>query len=131
MRREYSIYRTLKGLSKQRVRAIFQPKNIWLIECALPDTAENNENLLTCRMRGWVEILENSVPKGQVTKDGTFETEEMFSGRAPIYKLTDSGWNAIHRTHVQALLGVIVALLGVAISVNWGKAIVATVGLIR
>ena len=65
-----------------------------------------------------------------MTKDGSLE-DEMFSGTAPVYRLTDSGWNAIHRTHVQALLAVIVALIGLMLSVNWVKAVGAAVGLLR
>lgn len=131
MRREYSIYQTLKGLAKQRVGMILNPGNTWVIEYALPDTERNQENLRTCHMRGWVDVLENSVPTGRVTKEGDLETRQVFSGRKPIYRLTDSGWNAIHRTHVQTLLGVIVALLGIVITINWGEAIAATMGLAR
>ena len=131
MRREFSIYRTLKGLAKQRVSMILRPGNVWVIEYALPDTEENAENLRTCHMRGWVEVLENSVPTGKLTEAGDFQTGEIFSGQKTIYRLTDSGWHAIHRTHVQTLLGVTVGLLGVIVSINWGKSVAAGMGLIR
>ncbi|MBU1424690.1 MAG: hypothetical protein KKH12_02130 [Gammaproteobacteria bacterium] len=115
MRREYSIYKTLKQLAKQRVALVLQPGNVWVIERAIPDTEENNENIQTCLMRGWVEILHESIPNGRVWGDG-LPTKQIFEGTADVYRLTDSGWNAIHRTHVITLLGVIAALLGAALA---------------
>ena len=115
MIREYTIYKTLKLLAKQRVALILQPGNVWVIEKALPETEQNLENIQTCMMRGWVEILHESVRSGKLKPDGKFPDGNLFQNEKPIYKLTDSGWNAIHRTHVMGLLGIIISLLGVAI----------------
>ena len=117
MKREYSIFKTLKYLSKQRVALILQPGSVWVIEKAIPETEENLENIQTCRMRGWVEILIESIPVEDLNSDGSLPNNGL-TKKQPIYKLTDSGWNAIHRTHVMVLLGVIISLIGVAIAVS-------------
>ena len=117
MKREFSIYRTLKAVSRQRVALIFQPRNVWVIERAIPDDEKTEENLRTCYLRGWVEPIENAIPKGKLTDDGNLPEGNQFPNHAPLCRLTDSGWNAIHRTHVIALLGVIASLLAAAVGV--------------
>jgi len=116
MRREYSIYRTLKALSKQRVALIVRPGNVWVIEKAQPDLEEKEENLRTCHLRGWVEPIKNAIPKGNLNPDGSLPSGELFTEQAPLYRLTDSGWNAIHRTNVIALLGIIISLLALGVA---------------
>ena len=117
MKREYSIYRTLKALSKQRVALILQPENVWVIEKAIPDSEEKEENLRTCHLRGWMEPIEKAIPKGNLKPDGSLSSGAIFTKQAPLYRLTDSGWNAIHRVHFIALLGIIVSLLAVGAAV--------------
>jgi len=116
MKREYSIYKTLKLLARQRVALVLQPENVWIIEKAMPDTEINRENVQTCLMRGWVEVLHESIPTGNLNADGSLPNGKVFDGKTTVYRLTDSGWNAIHRTHVMVLLGTIVSLAGVAIT---------------
>lgn len=116
MKREYSIYRTLKALSKQRVVLILQPGNVWVIEKSLSNSHEQEENLRTCYMRGWVEPIENAIPKGKLLPDGSLPSSNIFTEHGPLYKLTDSGWNAIHRTHVITLLGIILSLIAVGVA---------------
>lgn len=115
--KEYSIYRTLKALAKQRVAMILQPGNVWVIEKAVPNNDETEENLRTCYLRGWVEPIEKAIPKGRLEKDGSLPKGQIFENIGPIYRLTDSGWNAIHRTHVKTLLSIIISLLAVGIGI--------------
>ena len=117
MRWDFSIYRTLKAVSKQRVALILQPGNCWVVERAVPDNDETEANLRTCHLRGWVEPLVNSIPKGKLTDEGQLPEGNMFTQNGPVYRLTDSGWNAIHRTHVMALLGMIVSLIAVGVGI--------------
>lgn len=117
MKREFSIYRTLKAVSKQRVALILQPGNVWVIERAIPDDEVTEANLRTCHLRGWVEPIENAIPKGQLAEDGGLSEGSIFNKQGPLYRLTDAGWNAIHRAHVIALLGVIVSLLAAGLGV--------------
>lgn len=117
MKREYSIYKTLKALSKQRVALILQPGNVWVIEKAIPDSEKKEENLRTCHLRGWVEPIENAIPKGNLTPDGKLPSGDIFTKKAPLYRLTDSGWNAIHRTYVITFLSIILSIIAVGVAV--------------
>jgi hypothetical protein len=114
MKREFSIHKTLKLLSKQRVAMVLQPGDVWVIEKSLPDTETHQENLQTCLMRGWVEILKDSIPTGKVGADGSLPQSGYKIKH--IYRLTDSGWNAIHRTHVLTVLSIIATLVGISIA---------------
>lgn len=95
---------------------VLQPGNVWVIEKAMPDTEQNRENIQTCLMRGWIEVLQESVPSGKLKADGSLPDSKVFDGTKTIYRLTDSGWNAIHRTHVIGFLSAIISLIGVAIT---------------
>lgn len=116
MNREYSIYKTLKLLARQRVGMVLQPGNVWVIEKAMPMTETNEENIQTCLMRGWVEVLHESVPTQKLPPDGDLRNASAISGQH-IYRLTEGGWNAIHRTRSLNLLGLIVGLVGVGVAV--------------
>ena len=115
MRREFSIYKTLRFLARQRIAVILQPGNVWVVEKAMPDTEQNQENIQTCLIRGWLEVFQESVPTGKLTEELKLPSGNIFDGKKAIYRLTDSGWNAIHRSHVLLILSLILALLGVAI----------------
>ena len=116
MNREYSINKTLKLLSRQRVGMVSQPGNAWVIENSIPMTETNKENIQTCLMRGWVEVLHESLPTQALPFDGNLRNVSKVSNQH-IYRLTEGGWNAIHRTRSLNLLGVIVGLIGVGIAV--------------
>lgn len=98
-------------LSRQRVALILQPGNVWVIEKSLVDDENTEANLRTCHLRGWIEPIENAIPKGDLTPDGNLPDGELFTRHGPLYRLTDSGWNAIHRSHVIALLGMIISIM--------------------
>ena len=79
LKREWKIRRILRRLSKQRVGLVFQPGNIWVIEKAVEDNEETDAALKTCYMRGWVEPLENSVPKGKPKEDGSLPDDYIYT----------------------------------------------------
>lgn len=116
-RREWQIRKALRKASMQRVALVLQPGNVWVIENALEHTEETDAALKTCYMRGWVEILENSVPTGQLTKEGNLPQGQLFNSSSPIWKLTDSGWAAINRIHEWALIGVFLAAVSILVAV--------------
>ena len=116
LKREYSIYKTLTRISKQRVVLLLEQGNTWVVEQALLDTSQNQANITTCIIRGWVDLLHESVPSTNIDNNYGLTKRLEFNNNQDIYKLTDSGWNAIHRTHVITLLGIIIALLGVFIT---------------
>ena len=120
LKREYSIYKTLSRISKQRVVLLLQPGSAWVIEKALPNTSQHQANIRTCMIRGWVETLHESIPSTNIDNNHGLSKGFKFDSNEDIYKLTDSGWNAIHRTHVITLLSIIIALLGVFITLPIG-----------
>lgn len=115
-RREYSIYRTLKALSRQRVAMILQPGNVWVIENAVSDNETSEAELRTCHMRGWIDILEDGIPTGAITAAGELPKFPMKTKRKPLYRLTDSGWNHIYRANSLVLFGTFLAAAGLYIS---------------
>lgn len=124
-RRERFIRKVLRRLSRQRVALLLQPGNVWVVERAVTESDGVVEALRTCHMRGWVEVLEDSVPKGALTPDGRLPKGAMFSGQGPIYRLTDAGWNVIHRTHewvvvtcVFSVAALIATVVGIMLSLR-------------
>ncbi len=103
--RERFIRKTLRRLSQQRVHGILQPGNYWVIEKAVSEYEGDKvvAALRTCNLRGWVEIHTDAVPHSKLTPEGKLPKDFLISGVmsdvAPIYKLTEAGWNVIHRSH--------------------------------
>lgn len=111
MRRERQIRQVLRKLARQRVAFILQPTNIWVIEKALTISDDTDAHLKTCYMRGWVEQIEHAIPTGQLTSKGELPKGKLFTGKAPMYRLTDSGWSVINRSHQFTQLTVFLTLL--------------------
>jgi len=116
LQREWAIHRVLKKLARQRVAIVLQPGNIWVIEKAVADDEQTDAALKTCYMRGWVEPLANSIPRGQLLPDGSLPRGQLFQGSGPLWKLTDSGWAAINRVHEWALIGVLIGAVSVIVA---------------
>ena len=96
--RERTIRSLLRKLAKQRVVQVLQPGNVWVIELAPKLDGDSEAALRTCWLRGWVEpISHDAVPRGDVA-NLTEAGRELYDTAAPIYRLTDSGWNVIHST---------------------------------
>jgi len=114
MTREYQIRRILRKISKQRVALILKPGDVWVIEKALKTDEKVEAYVATCLMRGWIEILENSVPSRDLTKDGqllNIPLNKLFNETKNIYKITDSGWSVINRQKTLLYLTFLVALM--------------------
>src|SRR5262245_23243057 len=119
-RRERAIRRTLRRLARQRVVMVLQPHNYLVIEKALSRDEETDANLLTCKMRGWVEVSEESVPAGSLTPQGTLPPNFRFDRREPTYRLTSAGWSVIHRSHPMAILALVISITSLALSImSW------------
>lgn len=114
----WKIYRVLRKLSRQRVGMVLQPGNVWVIEYAVKDTEENRALLHTCQLRGWVEVLHESIPSGQLNEDGSFSKDGPFNSESPIWRLTDGGWSVIQRRHQLTLLSVFLAVIAIIITVK-------------
>jgi hypothetical protein len=115
-RKERFIIRTLRRLSRQRVALVLQPGNIWVIEKAVKDDKRSDAALKTCYMRGWVEPIEHAVPTGTVSPEGRLPEGSWVTGEKPIFRLTDSGWAVINRSHQLAVLGTFLALLALIVA---------------
>jgi len=116
LKREWSIYRTVKALSKQRVAMILQPGNVWVIEKVIKETDETTANLRTCDLRGWIEPYENAIPKGKLTPDNRLPEGDIFTSVGPVYRLTESGWAKIHRAHTLLLISIFLAFMSLIIA---------------
>ncbi|MBL7125102.1 MAG: hypothetical protein ISS51_03285 [Dehalococcoidales bacterium] len=123
--RERFIRKTLRRLSRQRVALILQPGNVWVIEKAVSEGESEKvvAALRTCNLRGWVEVHSDAVPCGELTPEGKLPEGFPMSGVAPVYKLTEAGWNVIHRSHewvvatfVVVAITLIATILGIFIT---------------
>lgn len=113
MFREFRIRRTLRRLAKQRVALILKPGNIWVVERALTPDDNEEADLQTCIMRGWIEILHDAVPsKRMPDQDSNFSLQGAVP--APIYKLTDGGWAVLNRDYLVSILTLGIGILSLA-----------------
>ncbi|MDO8432406.1 MAG: hypothetical protein Q7S58_08370 [Candidatus Binatus sp.] len=97
-RDEREIKKVLRRLSRQRVRMILQPGNAWFVERAVMSDESAQTALRTCHLRGWAEPIDHrAIPNMEVSDEGDLPTNPISIN--PVYRLTDSGWNAIHNTH--------------------------------
>lgn len=110
-KRERQIRQVLRSFARQRVVSVLQPGNVWLIE-NVPDLPGKEEAITTCLMRGWVEVLQDAIPKGQLGADGLPDHNEFFKGHGTVYRITDSGWAVINRTQTWVMATFVVSLLG-------------------
>jgi hypothetical protein len=97
-KRERAIRSVLRKLAAQRVVQVLQPGNVWVVELAPKLDPETEAALRTCWLRGWVELISHdAVPRGDVANLQQPD-RPLYDTAAPIYRLTDSGWNVIHST---------------------------------
>lgn len=115
IRIEYQIRQVLRKLSKQRVRAVLSG-NVWLIDNAVPESENSDCALLTCLLRGWVELYETDVPTRQLEGDLKLPTGKMFNKKSPIYTLSGAGWDAINRTHLWTFLTLLIAIAALLVA---------------
>jgi len=110
---ERKIRDILRRLGKQRVSMILQPGNVWFVEQAVVvETEAVAAALATCLIRGWVAILDNAIPTGTVKTEGGHTRLPERMDAAPVYRLTEAGWDAIQNTHTWVRRTFYVALLG-------------------
>ena len=115
---EFKMHRLLKKVARQKIRMILEPGNVPVIERAVGHDEETKALLLTAQIRGWVEVLHESMPTGQIDPDGSFNPSQPFQSVEDHWKLTDSGWAAIQRRHQISIFSVAVALLGLYLAIR-------------
>ena len=114
---EGDIRRTLKRLSEQRVALVLQPGNVWVIERAVEDNEQTDAALKTAYIRGWVEPIENAIPKGKLTPSGDLPCGSSFQEVGPLWRLTEGGWAVVNRSHGWTLFAIVVSVLSFGVSV--------------
>jgi len=114
LKREIKIRKTLRKIAKQRVAMVLDPHKVWVIEHALMTNRSNEADIATCIMRGWIEVLSESIPKGSLNPDGSLPDvplNQLFNETENLYKITDSGWAVINRQNTIITVTLIVAFL--------------------
>jgi hypothetical protein len=115
--KEAKIRGVLRQLSRQRVALVLQPGDVWVIEKAVKANEDTDTALKTCYLRGWIELIENAIPKGDVPEDGRLPNGSPFTRAGPLYRITDSGWSVINRANFWVLTTALVSVLGVLVGI--------------
>jgi hypothetical protein len=110
-KRERNIRRVLRSLAGQRVVLVLKPGNVWVIENSPSNLPDQEEAISTCLIRGWIEVLHEAIPQGQLTAAGLPDLDKPFKGGGTIYRVTDSGWSVINRTQSWLLATFAMSLL--------------------
>jgi len=95
---------------------VLQPGNMWVIDKAVEDNEQSDAALKTAYIRGWVEPIENAVPKGKPGSDGSLPRDPLFQGTGPLWRLTEGGWAVVNRTRLWTLFAIVVSVLSFAVS---------------
>lgn len=120
--RERRVLRTLDHLSRQRL-AMRLPhptpghNDVWVIEMTPTQSDDVKNDLLTGLLRGWVEVVEDSIPSSRLRPDGSLPDGALWQNQEPIYRLTDVGWAVVRGTHTLAWWGMIVALISLVVAI--------------
>jgi hypothetical protein len=113
---EWRIHRVLRGLARQRVAMVAKPSNVWVIELALQISDDVDADLQTCLMRGWVEVLHNDMPSGDLDDNYLLEPGPLFTETKTLYRLTEGGWAARNRAHAWTLTSTLIAIVALIAS---------------
>ena len=113
IRRERLIRAALRAIARQRVALILQPDNVMVVENSAPDAEWFDLAVQTAHIRGWVEILHDSIPVGSVRFEGNnpiiSQPREM--KQKAMYRLTEGGWAVINRVHTWVVATFLISLL--------------------
>ena len=115
-KRERNVRKVLIGLARQRVVLVLKPTNVWIIENAMQRDEDAEASLATCLMRGWVEPLHEDMPVGDLDPNNLSFPLPPFTRRETTLRLTEGGWAALNRAHVWTLVGIMIAIVGVALA---------------
>jgi len=64
-------------------------------------------------MRGWIDVLEDAVPKGEWNAQGMPDLQRSFKRTEPLFRLTDSGWAVINRVQTWLIATFVVSVIAV------------------
>ena len=118
IRFERHLRHTLERLAKQRVVQVLQPGNVWIVPNPVEDSDRNDAALKTAWMRGWVEPIEDAVPKGALGPYGELPGPgQLYQTTGPLWRLTEGGWAVINRTHRWNLLAIVLSVLSLVVAI--------------
>ncbi len=120
-----SVKQALTAIARQHVTMIL-PGNVPVIENSPPRTEQFEAAVLTAHIRGWMEILHEGTPTGQLEFQAGKPILPDRLERQTHYRLTDAGWAVIHNTQTWIIATFVVSLLAllasiVAVVVTWPK----------
>jgi hypothetical protein len=111
LKRERATRRALRAISRQRVALVLQPGNVLVVEQRPPNEEWFDIAFRTCHIRGWVDVLHDSIPSGSVGIDGGKPAFPAELKPRTIYRLTEGGWAVIHRSYGWLIATFFVALM--------------------
>lgn len=118
-KRERQIRKVLAGLARQRIAIVLQPGNVWVVENALKRDDDTAAALATCQIRGWVEVMHEELPVGDLDPDNLSALPPPFMRTEITYRLTEGGWSALNRTHAWTLVGIVGTVLTTISALKW------------
>lgn len=115
--RERQIRRAIRAIARQRVAIVLQPGNVQVLERSPPRDEWFELGVQTAMIRGWVEVLHENMPTGQVRFQGSSPSFPEQMAPATHYKLTEGGWAVLNRSQAWILATFIVSAFGLLVSV--------------
>lgn len=115
--RERQVRRALKAVARQRVAIVLQPGNVHVIERGTPDEEWFELGIRTCHIRGWVEVLHESLPTTTVRFQGNHPLISQDAKAKNHYRLTEGGWAVLNRSHAWVLATFLVSTVGLVVSI--------------
>ena len=114
--RERHIRLALKAIARQRVALVLQPGNVQVVERSPPHEEWFEVGARTCLIRGWVEVLHENLPTGQLkfNKNTPNFPDQMYP--ATHYKLTEGGWAVLNRSQSWVLATFMVSTISLIVS---------------
>jgi hypothetical protein len=99
LRRERQVRRALRAIARQRVVMVLNPGGVQVVEKSPPNQEWFEVGIRTCHIRGWVEVLHESLPTGSIQMQG--RTPLLPAEMTPMthYRITEGGWAVLNRSH--------------------------------
>jgi hypothetical protein len=115
--RERQVRKALRAIASQRV-AMWDPQREMIVLEKSPSREEWFElGVRTALIRGWVQVLHEHLPTGQVTFQGKDPIFPRSASLMTHYKLTEGGWAVLNRSHAWVLATFLVSAISLFISV--------------
>ena len=116
-RRERDIRSVLLSIKRQQVISLDANRNAWIVR---DEPSAVDDALKTCQLRAWIE----SIPQMAIEKNVADDLARP-KVRIALYRLTDSGWNAIYFIHrwveftfFIALVTLFATIVGIVVSTH-------------